>query len=400
VRTGTGARARARNVALLSACCLVGATCLAACSTSHTGGDGSEGARSVSIPLATSVQSPDGTWATVPMGYLGQQLNTFWQLLFEPAGTTRWSNHVEATAAATNGGIVLAPASDGALLAGVRPSNLLEYSPLIVSSNGGTSWSNGVLDEGLAAYPDALAAHSSDEALGLVAGVGGAEVLRSAGSLTSWQKLTDERELESSTAGRTCAVRTITGVAYLGEAPVVGAACGKAGVVGILELRAGRWELRGPALAQGLRSASTEVLNLRSEGTGLAALVALRAKGGVDLVAAWMNDGKWTTSPPLPFGGNDEQLASFGAASGSGLFVLLDNRSGAQRLYVVGPSATWQRLPSPPATTETVAFGAGTTIDALAVHNSVLRVWTLAAGSRAWTLGQVVDVAIQYGSSS
>ena len=61
-------------------------------------------------PLATSVPAGGGTWATVAMGDLGQPLNTFWQLLFRPAGTNSWSDRVEATAVATNGGLVLASA--------------------------------------------------------------------------------------------------------------------------------------------------------------------------------------------------------------------------------------------------------------------------------------------------
>ena len=71
-------------------------------------------------PLATSVPAGGGTWATVAMGDLGQPLNTFWQLLFRPAGTM-WSDHVEATAVATNGGLVLA---SGGRLAGGRRAPL------------------------------------------------------------------------------------------------------------------------------------------------------------------------------------------------------------------------------------------------------------------------------------
>ena len=59
-------------------------------------------------PLATSIQTAQGTWATVAMGHLDDPDNTFWQLFFRPAGSIAWSNQVEATATATNGGLVLA----------------------------------------------------------------------------------------------------------------------------------------------------------------------------------------------------------------------------------------------------------------------------------------------------
>ena len=79
-------------------------------------------APSFPTPLATSVQTAAGTWATIPMGHLGQPLNTFWQLFFQPPGATSWSNQVEATATATNGGLVLASAGDRSVIVGVRPS--------------------------------------------------------------------------------------------------------------------------------------------------------------------------------------------------------------------------------------------------------------------------------------
>ena len=66
-------------------------------------------AATLPTPLATSLGGPAGTWASVAMGQLDEPLNTFWQLLYRPAGGTRWSNQVEATVVATNGGIVLAP---------------------------------------------------------------------------------------------------------------------------------------------------------------------------------------------------------------------------------------------------------------------------------------------------
>jgi hypothetical protein len=110
----------------------------------------------VPTPLATSVQSSAGTWATLPMGRLNQPLNTFWQLFFRPTGMTTWSDKVGATATATNGGLVMAAAVAQPFIVGVRPANLLQFSPLIATTDGGNSWSNGLLPQGLADSPDSL----------------------------------------------------------------------------------------------------------------------------------------------------------------------------------------------------------------------------------------------------
>ena len=125
-------------------------------------------APSIPTPLATSIQTSAGTWATVAMGHLDEPLNTFWQLFFRPTGSASWSNQVKATAVATNGGLVLASPGGPGLLVGVRPTNLLTFSPLIYTSDAGRSWSTGLLADGLAARPDALAAASASRMLALV----------------------------------------------------------------------------------------------------------------------------------------------------------------------------------------------------------------------------------------
>jgi hypothetical protein len=122
-----------------------------------------------------------------------------------------------------------------------------------------------------------------------------------------------------------------------------------------------------------------------------------------ELVATWMQGGgTWTTSPPLtiPAGA---RLVSTGPATGVGMFVLLRWASGGMRLFVVDPGGGWRELPNPPPSTSTVAFGgAGTggAIDALVASGSLLRIWTTLPGAGHWTAGQVLQVDIQYGSSS
>lgn len=59
----------------------------------------------------------------------------------------------------------------------------------------------------------------------------------------------------------------------------------------------------------------------------------------------------------------------------------------------------WKELPSPPPATATLAFGPGTSVEALAVDTATLTVWTLGR-TGGWHKGQVMTVSIDYGSSS
>jgi hypothetical protein len=388
---------------LLSAGVVLGAIGLTSCSSrASSARTAREEPVSIATPLATSVETPDGTWVTIPMGHLAQPLNTFWQLFFEPKGSTSWSNKVQATAVATNGGIVLASAGSRPLLVGVRPSNLLTYSPLVASSNGGRSWSNGVLSEGLTDHPDALAIDSSGHALALVADRSGTQVLASSGNLLSWRALITESQLASTAAGRACRLTAITAVGYVADSAVTGAACARPGVVGVLAERDHVWRLAGPGLPSSLAEARVEVLALHSTRHGLSALLGLSGGGKTGFAAAWTGDGSdaWQLSPEL-LAGVAGRLASFGPVGATGMFVLLSGSVSSEKLYAIaGASGSWQQLQSPPARTETVAFGPNGTVDAFTVDDTVLTVWALRSRSDRWTRGQVTDVPIQFGSSS
>ena len=169
-------------------------------------------APSIPTPLVTSIQTSAGTWATVAMGHLDEPLNTFWQLFFRPTGSASWSNQVKATAVATNGGLVLASPGGPGLLVGVRPTNLLTFSPLIYTADAGRSWSTGLLTDGLAARPDALAADSASHMLALVNARAETQVLSSTGGPSRWQTSVTTRALASTVAGRSCGLSTMTAV--------------------------------------------------------------------------------------------------------------------------------------------------------------------------------------------
>jgi len=386
---------------------------LTACSTA--GGAPGESnspaaAPSVPTPLATSVRTAAGTWATVPMGRLDEPLNTFWQLFFRPKGTTSWSNQVEATATATNGGLVLASLSGRApggsslagssLAVGIRPSVNLAFTPLIYSSGPASSWSNGLIDAVLASRLDALAGGPAGSALALVDQRGVPEVLSSAGGLSQWSRLVSEADLVGGHAGRSCGTGPLTAVGYLGGRPLIGASCGRAGAVGLFARSGRTWQLAGPALPGALARGRSEVLDIALGAKGTAVLLAVYEGGRTSVLAAWSRrGGKWSTSGPLALGAG-EQLASLGP-DGGGFFSLARTPSGQERLYTVTIARSgWRELAQPPAGTTTVAFGASGPVDALVAGSTVLTVWSLGDGSRRWARSEVVHVPIQFGSSS
>ncbi|HEY1971423.1 MAG TPA: hypothetical protein VGH89_25945, partial [Pseudonocardia sp.] len=110
----------------------------------------------MTAPVPTVVANSTGTWVTLPMGHLDDPLNTFWQLLYRPAGSSHWTDQVEATAAATNSGLALA-ATGGRAVVAVRPSDRLVFSPLIDTTNGGQTWQNGLLPEGVTPITQSVA---------------------------------------------------------------------------------------------------------------------------------------------------------------------------------------------------------------------------------------------------
>jgi hypothetical protein len=378
----------------------------------------------VAAPLATSIHAAGGTWATLPMGHPGDPLNTFWQLFYRAAGSSSWSDQVDATATATNGGLVLASGGGKSLLVGIRPSGLLHFSPLIATSNGGRTWTDG-LAAALLARPAALAADVSaagpdlraagpdlsaaaaGPALALAALGPTTTVQESAGDLTTWRNLISLPQLAGTPGGRSCGPDALGAVGYAQASPVLGARCDRPGVVGLFVLRSGVWQRAGADLPGSLAGARIDVLSLLPTDGGLAAVLAASAATGPSLLAAWSRDDgvNWAVSPALPL--LADQLTSMGAAAGDGLFVLMSSSTGSQRLDLVdGPGAAWHSLAVPPAGTATVAFGpaggAGGpgTAQALTASGTVLTIWTLSQGSSGWVKGQTLRVPIQFGSSS
>jgi hypothetical protein len=349
-------------------------------------------------PLATSVQTDIGNWATLPMGRLDEPLNTFWQLLYQPGGRGSWSDQVEATATATNGGLVLSPGGRDVVV-GVLPSVNLKYTPLVTTADPGRSWSTGLIDAAVAPRPDALAGDEAGQGLALIAGHDGAKVLHTDGDLSSWQPLVSQASLAKTSAGRSCALATLTAVGYLGSQPLVGGSCDQAGVVGLFTPAGATWRLAGPSLPGAARSGDVEVLALHASGGITGVLLAVGNRSGTALVAAWSSgDQHWATSDLAQLR-RGERVTSIGPADGADLFVLLQEASGHEVLMVAGRPTGWAQLPSPPPGTATVAFGPGGT-DALTATVTVLTVWSLGSGARSWARRQTMHVPVQFGSSS
>jgi hypothetical protein len=397
-RVGGQIRRRVAAFATVSAALAVGAALATPSGASPTAGV-------APVPLATSIQSSAGTWATLPMGDLGQPLNTFWQLFYRPAGTTSWSNEVEATATATNGGLILSAAPGQPFIAGVRPAGLLHFSPLIATTDGGHSWTDGVVPKGLAASPDSLSTTFSGSTLALVDGGLKAQVLMSTGALSAWHSVTTAGRLAASAAGKVCGLRNLVALATESGEAVVGASCSHAGVVGIFTVRGGVDRLVPLHLPAPLRAGRVQVLGLEATASGLSALLAVTGKSGTALaVARTTAGGSWAVSSAQTLSPGT-RLDSFGPTAGVGFFALVTTASGRSSLAVDddgAAGAAWQQMPTPPRGTDTVAFDPSSTgsIDALAVHDSTVTVWTLATPAGSWVSGQVLHVKIRFGSSS
>ena len=387
-----------RRVSLATTGVVLSIAALTSCSEQTAEGGGSQADTVPAAgPLATSLDTAQGSWATVAMGHLGDPANTFWQLFFDPVGSGSWSDQIRGTAVATNGGVVMAADADGALLAGVRPFGFLTFSPLVRTADGGRSWSDAVLSGGLADQPASLATGPGGGVLGLVGGPSGARIVESGNGLGPWRTLETVRALAANVAARRCRLEAATAVSYLQASAVVGGRCRRSGVSPVFVRRSSGWELAGPQFP-GLRGGRASVVSLRESGATLVALLSVTRDTGTDLVAAWTTGAKqWTCSPPLRLTAA-EKLASVGPGTGAGLFALLDDASGRRRLAEIAPGAGWRTLPSPPAGSATVAF-TGSGIDALTVNKTTLTVWALDHAT-SWTKAQTVHVDIQYGSSS
>jgi len=378
-------------------------------------------------PVSAQTAQPYGTatWATLPMGGTGP--NLFWQLFALPDGSTKWQLHTP-PGIATNGAIVLA-GQDGTtgraaapgLVAGVRPSLDLDFSPLIATSDEGRSWSALPPVPGLADVPDALAATSigrlialtGKQAVTTLAPAAASTAGDAAADSTGQATLTTKGKLAQAPGAAACQLTTLTAVSAGPDGtPLVGGACARPGVAGIFGYSSGTWRLAGPTLPASLATGDIRVLRLTTVGRTVAALLQAGTGESASLVAAWATAGQppdgpmaWSVSPALALRGASVRSASFGG-TGQGVAIALSTGGGA---VLAGPRGTWQALPALPAGRAVVlALPVGRTVQALAADGGTLTVWQLSnagghdstARAGHWAKVQVIGVPIQYGSSS
>ncbi len=346
--------------------------------------------------LNTSLATTAGTWAAVVMGDIGTSDNAFSQLFARPAGSPSWKL-VTPPGVATNGGFVLATEGGRSLIAGFRPGVDLTFSALTATGDDGTNWQPGSpLQPGLADVPDALAA-APDGGRMLALLLGGI-LTQSTDQGAHWTTLPGLRSLTRTAAGRGCSPAALTGVSLTpAGTPLAAAACTRPGIAGIFSYTAGRWQAAGPSLPVSLAARATGVLRLTSTPAGNEALLAAGTGTAASLLATWTSDGgaHWTISAPLQLGAAAVRSAGFGD-DGTAWAVLTDGRAE----ITSGPAATWRALPAVPPGTATLAPGPDRGFDALAVSGSKLTIWQLGPKATGWTTTQVINVPIEYGSSS
>ena len=283
------------------------------------------------------------------------------------------------------------------LITGFRPSQYLTFTPLTLTRNAGRAWSStGPLDAALANVPDALAAApGSGTLLALTAG-GTAEL--AAPGYTSWTALATQQSLAATPAGRRCGLQDLTAAAFAPPGtPLLGGSCGRPGTTGIFAGTGGTWHPAGPAIPAALAGQDITVRRLTQTGQGLAALLTAGTGPAASVLAAWSADGggHWTLSPTLPLHGAALSSASFGPGARAAVITTANHGE-----IITSTGSSWQPLPPLPPGTATLAPGPGGSADALAVHGGTLTIWQLAPGGSTWAKIQVINVPIQYGSSS
>lgn len=406
---------RRRALAFLTggAALAVAAGTLAGCSSSTVEAPRSSTVPPAAAPLnstATGGANGSGALAVVPMGRLGDPLNTFWELLWRAGADAPWQL-VTPLGVADNGGLVVSSAfrSDGGerWLAGFQPSQALTLSPLAVSTDRGAAWSPGLVPHPLSSVPDAVTVSPAGAMAALLrSGV----LVRSSGDPSHWSDVTDRGALARSAAGRTCGISSLTALSSSGGgALAVGAACRRAGVTGLFLESPDGWVRSGSSPGPGL-SGPTRVLRL-SEGTAaLAALVAVRDAPGQALVVVAgtsapgaggrASASPWRRSPPLRVPSRDRVIAT-GVGFEGGFVVLLGTADGTRSVVDEAEAGgPWRAAVRAPPGTAAVVAGMGGRLDALSVATTLLTDWRFDTATRSWTKMSTVRVPIQFGSSS
>ncbi len=372
---------------------LAGALLTAGCGTSvPTPPPPATHAGKASATLNTSVAAADGTWAVAVMGGSAARYNNFWQLFTRPSGSSTWKL-VTPPGTADNGGLVIA-IGESAVFTAFRPSQDLTFTPLIQSTSGGRHWASiSPINSGLASAPDALAARPGG---GLLALVTGDTAMMTAPGYSRWKELVSRKALAATSAAKACGLTAITAAAFTSSgSPLLAGACARPGHAAVFMQAGGTWRAIGPAVPAAVAGQPITVLRLSQAGSETTAVLQAGSGPGASVLVAWSSDdgSHWSLSPALAFGTGHVASASFGPGGA----VAVTGHGGE----VVSPGHRWQALPALPPGTLTLAAGPSKgTVDALAVHRTILQVWQTTLGAATWTKSQTLKVAVPFGSSS
>ncbi len=204
---------------------------LAACGSAAASGTAASAAAAAVPPLAATVTGPGGAeGAIVVMGGAAARHNNFWQLFVRPAASSRWLLETP-PGTADNGGL-MATTTGATLAVGLGGSQLLKFSPVAVTGDGGAHWAQAApVYPGLAASASALAAGPGGQALALTRTGQVALTARLASQAAGWKVITTQRALAATPAGRACGLTRLTAVAFApGGAPLAGGSCTRPGV--------------------------------------------------------------------------------------------------------------------------------------------------------------------------
>jgi hypothetical protein len=355
----------------------------------------------VDAPLVSAVSTSTDSWITLPMGDLSDPNNTFWELFHTVPGASRWSLATP-QGVADNGGLVES-ASAGAALVGVLPSQLLRFSPLAESANGGSSWVPAFLPGALSPVPDALANDAASPVA--IALVNGGRALSGPIGPSSWSPLVTAAALSRVSPG--CSVLGLDGVTLLPSgAPLIATGCRRDGRVGLFTRTTAAWRSVGLTLGGPLREAATTVLRVQStaETTTVLALASLGGRRALE--ALWQSgSAPWTVARPLALDSGASVRSTAVNAAGD-VAVLLAGAGGTREAVDVAPAGTWDQLPRLPAKTAGVALPAGALpsggqdIEVFTVAGESLHVFSLTPSGEAWTKFQSSHIPLAYGSSS
>ena len=348
-------------------------------------------------PLASAFSTTQSSWAIVAMGQLNQPNDTFWQLFRRSSASAAWTL-VTPPAVADNGGLAAAFSSTSTAIVGFEPSQLLTFSPLARSTDGGQTWSPSVLPSGLLGVPDAVAAEPGGSRFALVRTAGGT-VLGVSDSRSAWRAVVGMPKLAASPAGRACGLTRLSAVADHSGEPVVGGSSRGRGAGGRPHPRRRRLAAEQTSTAGGRRRSPDHGAPFGERGrrdsrTGGGGRAEPRS---LCHVAACV-DSPRSYSAGLRLSGRI--MATGFGSGGSEVVVSSVPGGGGQAETVTGPKATWSALPPLPRRTAVVNLDPGGGASALAVAGKVLTTFTLDPAGGHWLRQGTVSVPLQYGSST